>query len=122
MVPLGKREPGVYLVEAVNDNLRAYTVVVVTNLALVEKSSPNGELLFYAVNRATGEPQPDTKVSVLKARNSVVTGTTNAEGIFRARIKKENKEEEEAEVEAEPDPMAEVDNNDFLVLASRRED
>ena len=43
MVPLGKREPGVYLVEAVNDNLRAYTVVVVTNLALVEKSSPNGE-------------------------------------------------------------------------------
>ncbi len=120
MVPLGKREPGVYLVEAVNDNLRAYTVVVVTNLALVEKSSPNGELLVYAVNRVTGEPQADTKVSVLKARNTVITGTTNGEGVFRARIKKEEKQEEDAE--AEPDPVAEVDNNDFLVLASRRED
>ncbi|HEU4433503.1 MAG TPA: hypothetical protein VFR51_08910, partial [Pyrinomonadaceae bacterium] len=39
MIPLGKREAGVYLVEAVNNDLRAYTVVVVTDLAMVEKSS-----------------------------------------------------------------------------------
>ena len=120
MVPLGKREPGVYLVEAVNDNLRAYTVVVVTNLALVEKSSPNGELLVYAVNRVTGEPQANTRVSVLKARNTIVTGTTNGEGVFRARVKEKDKEDEEAEAEA--DPVADVDNDDFLVFASHKED
>lgn len=118
LVRLGKREPGIYLVEAVNDNLRAYTVVVVTNLALVQKSSPNGELLVYAVNRVTGEPQSNTRVSVLKARNTIVNGTTNAEGLFRARVKKDDKEEEEAD----PDAVADVDNNDFMVLASHKED
>jgi hypothetical protein len=51
LVPLGKREPGVYLVEAVNGDLRAYTIAVVTDLAMVEKSSPNGDLLVYAVDR-----------------------------------------------------------------------
>ena len=38
MIPLGKRERGVYLVEAVGGDLRAYTVVVVTDLAMVEKA------------------------------------------------------------------------------------
>ncbi|HCX30851.1 MAG TPA: hypothetical protein DHU55_13960, partial [Blastocatellia bacterium] len=32
MIPLGKRSPGVYLVEAVGNDLRAYTVIVVTDL------------------------------------------------------------------------------------------
>ena len=120
-IPLGKREPGVYLVEAVNENLRAYTVVVVTNLALVEKSSPNGELLVYAVNRASGDPQADTKITVIKDRKTVVTGTTNAEGVFRTQVKKDKPEDEE---EGEADPMGEgaVDNTDFLVFASHRED
>lgn len=122
MVPLGKREPGVYLVEAVHDDLRAYAVVVVTNLALVEKSSPNGELLVYAVNRATGEPQADTRITVQKARETVVSGTTNAEGVFRGRVKKEEKEATEEEGEAEPDPAAEVGNNNFMVFATHRED
>lgn len=117
MIPLGKREPGVYLVEAVAHDLRAYTVVVVTDLAMVEKSSPNGELLVFAVNRITGEPQADTRVAVVKSRNTLVSGTTNAEGVFRARIKKESAAEAEAE---DPDVPA-VDNNDFIVLASHKE-
>ena len=117
MVPLGKREAGVYLVEAVNSDLRAYTVVVVTDLAMVEKSSPNGELLVYAVNRVTGEPQANTQVTIVKARKTVTTGTTNADGIFRTRI--ENKTSEEAE--ADPDALPVVDNNAFVVFASHHE-
>lgn len=115
MIPLGKQEPGVYLVEAVAEDLRAYTVVVVTDLAMVEKSSPTGELLVYAVNRVTGEPQADARVAIVKARNTVATGTTNGEGIFRARIQKP-----EREVEVDPEETI-VDNDDFIVLASHRE-
>ncbi len=117
MIPLGKQEPGVYLVEAVAHDLRAYTVVVVTNLAMVEKSSPSGELVVYAVNRVTGEPQADARVSIVKARNTVATGTTNAEGVFRSRIKKQ---QQAAEAEVDPEE-ATVDNDDFIVLASHRE-
>ena len=61
MIPLGKRDRGVYLVEAVADELRAYTVVVVTDLAMVEKASPTGDLLVYAVDRKSGEPQADAE-------------------------------------------------------------
>ncbi|HKR13424.1 MAG TPA: MG2 domain-containing protein [Pyrinomonadaceae bacterium] len=115
MIPLGKREPGVYLVEAVSEALRAYTIVVVTDLAMVEKSSPSGELLVYAVNRHTGEPQSDARVAIVKSRNTVATGTTNGEGIFRSRIQKP-----ERAVDVDPEETA-VDNDNFIVLASHRE-
>ena len=39
MIPLGKRGPGVYLVEAVENDLRAYTVVVVTDLTMIDKTT-----------------------------------------------------------------------------------
>jgi uncharacterized protein YfaS (alpha-2-macroglobulin family) len=116
MIPLGKQEPGVYLVEAVNNDLRAYTVIVVTDLTMVEKSAPNGELLVYAVNRVTGEPQAGANVAIVKARKTVASGSTNTEGIFRTRIQKQNNED----VEADPDLPA-VDNNDFVIFASHRE-
>ena len=118
MIPLGKQEPGVYLVEAVHTDLRAYTVVVVTDLAMVEKSSANGELLVYAVNRVTGEPQSNTQITIVKASKTVTTGTTNADGIFRTQMKKEESEDEEAEADPE---LEAVENNDFIVFATHRE-
>ena len=117
MIPLGKQDPGVYLVEAVEGDLRAYTVVVVTDLAMVEKSTPNGELLVYAVNRVTGEPQANTSVTIVKAKKTVTTGTTDAEGLFRTRLKTASGEEE-ADAEAE---LPEVDNNDYIVFATHQQ-
>src|SRR5215213_8461442 len=86
MIPLGKRESGVYLVEAVGGNLRAYTVVVITDLAMVEKASSNGELLVYAVDRKTGEPRADARVEIVKSKNTIASGRTNNDGIFRTKI------------------------------------
>ena len=95
MIPLGKQEPGVYLVEAVGNDLRAYTVVVVTDLAMVEKSSPNGELLVYAVDRKTGAPQSRCTSIDRESAQHVASGTTNGDGLFRARIKLQAGEAEE---------------------------
>src|SRR5438132_1091382 len=39
MISLGHREPGVYLVEAVNGDMRAYSMAVVTNLTMIEKTT-----------------------------------------------------------------------------------
>ena len=36
MVMLGKREPGVYLVEAVNQDMRAYSIAIVTDLTILD--------------------------------------------------------------------------------------
>ncbi len=113
MIPLGKRERGVYLVEAVNGDLRAYTVVVVTDLALVEKTSPNGEILVYAVDRKTGQPQSDTRVEIVRASRTVASGKTDAEGLFRTKIQRP---------EAGADDLVnELTNKNFMILASQRE-
>lgn len=116
MVPLGKREPGVYLVEAVGQELRAYTIVVVTDLAMVEKASPNGELLVYAVDRRTGAPRPDTQIEIVKAQKPLAAGRTNAEGVFRTKIADDKNDEELGEPE-----IPQVDNNGFVILASQRD-
>ena len=116
MVPLGKREPGVYLVEAVGQELRAYTIVVVTDLAMVEKSSPNGELLVYAVDRRTGAPRADTQIEIVKERKPLAAGRTNAEGMFRTKISPEKRDEELGDPE-----IPEVDNNSYVILASQRD-
>src|SRR6267378_3007104 len=39
IINLGERKPGVYLVEAVNENLRAYSIAVVTELTMVQKTT-----------------------------------------------------------------------------------
>jgi alpha-2-macroglobulin len=112
MVPLGQRENGVYLVEAVGGELRAYTIVVVTDLAMVEKASPNGDLLVYAVDRKTGEPRPDAHVEMVRARHTFAGGRTNREGIFRTKIP--------AGVD-DADTAPEVANNGIMIFASHRD-
>ena len=52
-VPVG--EKGVYLVEATEGTLRAYTIVVVTEIAVITKAAP-GRLLSFVVDRRTGNP------------------------------------------------------------------
>ena len=113
MIPLGKRESGVYLVEAVGGALRAYTVVVVTNLAMVEKASDNGELLVYAVDRKTGEPRADARVDIVKSKNTIVSGRTNNDGIFRTKITSAR----DADAADE-----EFNTSNYVILASHRDD
>ncbi len=111
-IPLGKREGGVYLVEAISGELRAYTVVVVTDLAMVEKLSPSGDLLVYAVDRKSGEPRADTRVEIVRERTAIASGRTNNEGIFRTKIP--------TKVD-ETDPTGEeADNSNFVILASNQ--
>lgn len=111
MIPLGKRESGVYLVEAVSGDLRAYTVVVVTDLALVEKASANGDLLICAVDRKSGEPRADARVEIVRKRRTLANGRTDNDGIFRAKLP----------TGEGPDAEAEMGSDGVMILASQRE-
>jgi hypothetical protein len=53
-INLGQRKPGVYLIEAVNGDLRAYSIAVVTNLTMVQKTTKDGQVVLYVVDRKTG--------------------------------------------------------------------
>ena len=118
MIPLDKREPGVYLVEAVGGELRAYTVVVVTDLTMVDKTTRDGELLIYTVDRKTGEPRPDAQIQIVKERKVVAGGATDKQGILRTSIDKQLLNSPEADVDPATDDTR---SNSFLILANQGE-
>lgn len=84
-IPLELSQPGVYVVEAVNPPLRAYTVVIVSDVGLVTKTAP-GELLVFAANRFTGDPLPGCRVGILADQKQVGSGTTAADGTFKTDV------------------------------------
>jgi uncharacterized protein YfaS (alpha-2-macroglobulin family) len=86
-IPIGKREPGVYVVEAVNGDLRAYGIVIITDLTMVEKTSRDGQLMVYAVNRQSGAPRANVKLDIYQGKDSLTSGTTDNQGIYRTTIK-----------------------------------
>jgi uncharacterized protein YfaS (alpha-2-macroglobulin family) len=90
-VPVDLKQPGIYVVEAVNALLRAYTIVIVSDVGLVTKTSP-GQMLFFAANRFTGEPVNDCTIHVMFAKKTIAEGRTNADGLFEATLPDERME------------------------------
>lgn len=91
-IPLDLPGEGLYLVEAVHERLRAYTIVAVSNAGLLVKSA-SGQLVTFAVDRASGEPRPDCQVSAISNRRLLASGTSSDKGLY------------EAEVESTGDPI-----------------
>lgn len=84
-VPVELRQPGIYVVEAVSDQLRAYTIVIVSDIGLVTKTSP-GQMLFFAADRFTGEPVADCAVRVIVAQKTIAEGRTSADGLLETAL------------------------------------
>lgn len=123
MISLGKREPGVYLIEAVNGDLRAYTIAVVTDLTMITKTAPSGELLVYTVDRRNGEPRNNIRVEIAKGRKLLADGTTDKDGILKAKIERQKEQPDNTPPE-DRDPEAEqsqVGQNNYLIMASGRD-
>ncbi|HEX8026950.1 MAG TPA: MG2 domain-containing protein [Vicinamibacterales bacterium] len=90
-VPVELKQPGIYVVEAVNALLRAYTIVIVSDVGLVTKTSP-GQMVVFAANRFTGEPAADCSVRVVFKKSTIAEGRTNADGLFEAKLPDERME------------------------------
>ena len=126
MISLGRREPGVYLVEAVGGDLRAFGILIVTDLATVQKTSSDGRMLVYAVERKSGRPREGVNVLVVRRKNDVTGGATDRQGLLRLEVAQKkpaagaDEEEEPAEGEAEAGAGAQVSDS-YLVMASQGE-
>ncbi|MGA9997576.1 MAG: MG2 domain-containing protein [Pyrinomonadaceae bacterium] len=129
MIPLGKRDAGVYLVEAVGaSDLRAYSIVVVTDLTMVYKTMHDNQIMVYSVDRATGAPRPNTSIEIVNGKKTIATGTTDKQGILRASVKEEKKEEttdeasgDEANADEAVDETDESVDSSYLVMATERD-
>ncbi|HXS01808.1 MAG TPA: MG2 domain-containing protein [Pyrinomonadaceae bacterium] len=117
MIPLGKMDPGVYLIEGVSNDLRAYSVAIVTSLTMIEKTNRHGQVMVYIVDRKTGAPHEGVSVEVTNAKKTLVTGKTDKSGVFKTEVKVP----EQPETPAEDVDEAEPQSNPFLIMANERD-
>ncbi len=79
-VPVNVTGKGVYLVEAVKGQLRAYTVLMVSDSVLITKTG-KGRVVNMLADRSTGEPIRDAKIWMLGRDSNLGDSTTDAEGV-----------------------------------------
>jgi hypothetical protein len=117
MITLGKQEAGVYLVEAVNGDLRAYSIAIVTSLTMIQKTTKHGQVVVYIVDRKTGAPREGVNIEVTKAKQTMATGATDKSGVYKAEIKAPGTTSPPPE---DVDPESETPNA-FLIMAKERD-
>ena len=82
-IPVELKQKGLFLVEAAHRELRAYTLVMVTDLALVSKTAP-GQILLYVANRTSGAPVEGATAVVFNNHKEMARGETDASGVFQS--------------------------------------
>ena len=87
-VPLVLNDKGVYVIEATDGKKQAYTILMVTDMALIAKGS-TGRLLVRAVDRTTGEPLADTPIQVFEpgGRHDYAREKTGPDGVLDVGLK-----------------------------------
>jgi uncharacterized protein YfaS (alpha-2-macroglobulin family) len=82
MVPVGRREPGLYLVEAISGQHRATTLLFVSDTVAVTKVS-GAQMLVWSVRRDNGAPVPDTRVTWTDGVGVLKSGQADAQGLVQ---------------------------------------
>ena len=84
-VPVNALAKGVYLVEATNGELRAYTIVIVSELGVVTKTTV-GQIVTFAADRRTGAPVAKAKVLVWTDKKEQTRLESDADGLAEAAL------------------------------------
>ncbi len=80
-VPIGKRQPGLYFVEAMIGGYRANTLVFVSDAVAITKISSE-QLLVWTVSKNTGLPSAGAKVLLTDGVGVLKSGVTDTDGIL----------------------------------------
>ena len=79
-LPIDGLGAGVYLIEATDGAYKAYTVAIVTSIALVERTS-NGQASLYVADRKTGAPVENAEVALWASGHEQSSGKTGSDGL-----------------------------------------
>jgi hypothetical protein len=85
-IPVDIHDKGLYLVEVANRELRAYTLLMVTDLALVSKTAP-GQVLLFVARRDSGTPVEGATTVVFNNHEELARGSTDTSGVFQSTFK-----------------------------------
>jgi len=98
-LPMDSLSAGTYVVEATDGTYRAYTVLLVSDMALITKTS-RGHLLAYTADRDKGEPVGGSLVTTWRRKKEAAQFKTDEQGLGEVQIATE-KWQEEAEANEE---------------------
>ncbi len=92
-LPIDPLPTGMYLVEATDGHYKAYTLLMVSRMALVTRTT-SGSVLAYSVDRQTGEPIANAEVKLGYGKQKQTSASSDADGLadLRASIGKEERE------------------------------
>ena len=80
VLPIDPLPAGMYLIEATDGHLKAYTLLMVSETALVTRAV-SGQLEAFVVDRKTGAPIADAKVTLALGKLSPQRLTTHEDGL-----------------------------------------
>ena len=86
-IPVDLHQKGLFLVEVAQGELRAYTLLMITDLALVSKTAP-GQILLFVAQRAAGSPVEGATAIIYNNHKEVARGTTDASGVYQTPFEK----------------------------------
>lgn len=79
-LPIDKLPAGLYLVEATDGQYKAYTLLMVSHIVLVTRTSP-GNVLAYVVDRQSGTPIAHAQVAYGIGHQQQAQAETDADGV-----------------------------------------
>lgn len=79
-VNIDVKQKGIYLVEAVNKELRAYTILMVSDIVSLTKAG-RGRVSTFVADRNSGQPLPGAEVFAITRTGAARVGETNADGM-----------------------------------------
>lgn len=79
-LPIDPLQAGLYLVEATDGQFKAYTVLMVSRVALVTRTS-SGTVMAFAVDRSSGAPIPNVQVKLGFGTKEAASGETDGDGL-----------------------------------------
>jgi alpha-2-macroglobulin len=79
-LPIDPLPSGIYLVEATDGHYKAYTILMVSRMVLITRTTA-GTILTYAVDRQTGAPIPHAQVKFGFGNQERASAETDADGI-----------------------------------------
>ncbi|MFP5229353.1 MAG: alpha-2-macroglobulin family protein, partial [Acidobacteriota bacterium] len=79
-LPIDKLPAGLYLVEATDGQYKAYTVLMVSHMVLITRTT-TGSILAFAVDRQSGAPIPNAQIVWGLGRKEQGRATTDADGV-----------------------------------------
>src|SRR5437667_12112985 len=84
---------------------------------MIEKTTKDGQVLVYVVDRKTGAPHEGVSIEVTKSKQVLASGTTDKSGVFKTEVKQPTaKKDAEGETDQE-----ESQKSAYLIMARERD-